>query len=206
MKPGTKQRIVGTVVLLALALIFLPIIFDGQGSYQNQISSRIPATPVVPILAEPQQVRPVIIADVEAAEAEPTDAEPTDGELTEAEPAPTANSETTPEPATSRVEVSTSEPAFTRDIPSLDSSDLPQGWSVRLGSFSDESNANTLLKRLQAAGYKAYTRAIASEQGALTGVFVGPWLERSRVLDYQERLQQEFQLAGMVVLYEVEQL
>ena len=201
MKPGTKQRIVGTVVLLALALIFLPIIFDGQGSYQNQISSRIPATPVVPILAEPQQVRPVIIADVEAAEAEPTD-----GELTEAEPAPTANSEATPEPATSRVEVSTSEPAFTRDIPSLDSSDLPQGWSVRLGSFSDESNANTLLKRLQAAGYKAYTRAIASEQGALTGVFVGPWLERSRVLDYQERLQQEFQLAGMVVLYEVEQL
>jgi DedD protein len=189
LKPGTKQRIVGTVVLLALALIFLPIIFDGQGSYQNQISSRIPATPVLPILAEPQQVRPVIIAAA-----------------TEAEPAPTANSETTPEPAASRVEVSTSEAAFTRDIPSLDSSGLPQGWSIRLGSFSDVSNAIALLERLQAAGYKAYTRAIASEQGALTGVFVGPWLERSRVQDYQERLQQEFQLAGMVVRYEVEQL
>ncbi|MDP6535623.1 MAG: SPOR domain-containing protein [Gammaproteobacteria bacterium] len=196
MKQGTKQRIVGTVVLLALALIFLPIIFDGQGSYQNQISSRIPATPVVPILPEPQQVRPVIIADAEVAEVEPTEAEPT----------PSANTETTPEPAVSPVEVSTSEPAFTREIPSLDSSGLPQGWSVRLGSFSDESNADTLLERLQAAGYRAYTRAITSEQGALTGVFVGPWLERSMVQDYQERLQQEFQLAGMVVRYVVEQL
>ncbi|MDP6653031.1 MAG: SPOR domain-containing protein [Gammaproteobacteria bacterium] len=189
MKQGTKQRIIGTVVLLALALIFLPIIFDGQGSYQNQISSRIPATPVVPILPEPQQVRPVIIADAEAAE-----------------PAPITNTETTPEPAENRVEVSSSEPAFTRDIPSLNSSGLAQGWSVRLGSFSNVSNANTLLERLQAAGYKAYTRAIASEQGALTGVFVGPWLERSMVQDYQERLQQEFQLAGMVVRYVVEQL
>jgi len=110
---------------------------------------------VVPILPEPQQVRPVIIADAEVDE-----------------PAPTTNIETTPEPAANRVEVSSSEPAFTRDIPSFDSSGLPQGWSVRLGSFSDVSNANTLLERLQAAGYKAYTRAIASEQGVLTGVFV----------------------------------
>ena len=49
MNQGAKQRIVGTVALLALALIFLPIIFDGEGSYQVPVSSRIPETPIISI-------------------------------------------------------------------------------------------------------------------------------------------------------------
>ena len=197
MKQGTKQRIVGTVVLLALALIFLPIVFDGQGSYQNQMTSRIPEAPIVTILPEPQQFRPLIIAD-----AEPV--------APDADPAPAVEPAQAIVPAaqtdSSVVEVSTSVPAFTREIPSLDRSGLPQGWSVRLGSFADAANANNLLQRLQAAGYKAYARSINSQQGTLTAVYVGPWLERMLVDDYQQRLQDEFQLAGMVVRYEVEQL
>ena len=55
-------------MLLALALIFLPIIFDGQGSYQSPLSSRIPAPPLISILPEPVAARPVIIADTEASE------------------------------------------------------------------------------------------------------------------------------------------
>ena len=184
-------------MLLALALIFLPIVFDGQGSYQNQMTSRIPEAPIVTILPEPQQFRPLIIAD-----AEPV--------APDADPAPAVEPAQAIVPAaqtdSSVVEVSTSVPAFTREIPSLDRSGLPQGWSVRLGSFADAANANNLLQRLQAAGYKAYARSINSQQGTLTAVYVGPWLERMLVDDYQQRLQDEFQLAGMVVRYEVEQL
>ena len=187
MNQGTKQRIVGTVVLLALALIFLPFIFDGQGSYQGPISSRIPEPPAVPVLSEPVQSRPVIIADVEeetaAAEAEPG-----------TEPA-----------AEDSVQITTSEPAFTREPPRLNNSGLPEGWSVRLGSFSDSANATNLLQSLQAAGYKAYTRVLSSDQGSLTGVYVGPWVDRARVDNYQKQLQDEFQLAGIVVRYELEQ-
>ena len=69
MNQSAKQRIVGTVVLLALALIFLPIIFDGEGSYQAPVSSRIPETPIISILPEPLQSRPVIIGNVETIEA-----------------------------------------------------------------------------------------------------------------------------------------
>ncbi|MDA1370095.1 MAG: SPOR domain-containing protein [Proteobacteria bacterium] len=197
MKQGTKQRIVGTVVLLALALIFLPIVFDGQGSYQNQMTSRIPEAPIVTILPEPQQFRPLIIADAEPVA---PDSDPAPAVETAQAIVPAAQTDS------SVVEVSTSVPAFTREIPSLDRRGLPQGWSVRLGSFADAANANNLLQRLQAAGYKAYARSINSQQGTLTAVYVGPWLERMLVDDYQQRLQDEFQLAGMVVRYEVEQL
>ena len=190
MKPGTKQRIVGTVVLLALALIFLPIIFDGQGSYQSPVSSRIPDVPVISILPEPVQARPVIVADTlpeETIEEDPIVTEP-----------PVAIAGVT--------ETAVDEPAFSREIPTLDASGLPQGWSVRLGSFSDSANADNLISRLQTAGYRAYTRDIGSVEGAMTGVFVGPWLERIKVDEYQQALQAEFSLSGIVVRYELQSL
>jgi len=191
-KQGTKQRVVGTIVIVSLALIFLPIIFDGQGSHQTQTASRIPEQPVVPILPEPQQSRPVIISDADlvAIETKP------ESELV------TKNIE---ESISDPIEVSASESAFTRDIPTLNPAGLPNGWSIRLGSFSEASNASDLMQRLQTAGYKAYIRDIDSEQAELTGVFVGPWLERPLVNDYIDQLRDEFQLEGMVVRYQLKQ-
>ena len=192
MKQGTKQRVVGTIVIVSLALIFLPIIFDGQGSHQTQIASRIPEQPVVPILPEPQQSRPVIISDADLV-------------VTETKPEPERVTKTIEESASDLIEVSASESGFTRDIPILNSAGLPNGWSIRLGSFSEASNATNLMQRLQTAGYKAYIRDIDSEQVELTGVFVGPWLERALVNDYIDQLRDEFQLEGMVVRYQLKQ-
>ena len=192
MKQGTKQRIVGTIVIASLALIFLPIIFDGQGSHRTQTASRIPEQPVVPILPEPQQSRPVIISDADLV-------------VTETKPEPERVTKTIEESASDLIEVSASESGFTRDIPTLNPAGLPNGWSIRLGSFSEASNATNLMQRLQTAGYKAYIRDIDSEQVELTGVFVGPWLERALVNDYIDQLRDEFQLEGMVVRYQLKQ-
>lgn len=192
MKQGTKQRIVGTIVIASLALIFLPIIFDGQGSHRTQTVSRIPEQPVVPILPEPQQSRPVIISDADLV-------------VTETKPEPERVTKTIEESASDLIEVSASESGFTRDIPTLNPAGLPDGWSIRLGSFSEASNATNLMQRLQTAGYKAYIRDIDSEQVELTGVFVGPWLERALVNDYIDQLRDEFQLEGMVVRYQLKQ-
>ena len=192
MKQGTKQRIAGTIVIASLALIFLPIIFDGQGSHQTQTASRIPEQPVVPILPEPQQSRPVIISDADLV-------------VTETKPEPERVTKTIEESVSDLIEVSASESGFTRDIPTLNPAGLPDGWSIRLGSFSEASNATNLMQRLQTAGYKAYIRDIDSEQAELTGVFVGPWLERTLVNDYIDQLRDEFQLEGMVVRYQLKQ-
>ncbi|SUZ53045.1 uncharacterized protein METZ01_LOCUS5899, partial [marine metagenome] len=191
-KQGTKQRVVGTIVIVSLALIFLPIIFDGQGSHQTQTASRIPEQPVVPILPEPQQSRPVIISDADLV-------------AIETKPESELVTKTIEESISDPIEVSASESAFTRDIPTLNPAGLPNGWSIRLGSFSEASNASDLMQRLQTAGYKAYIRDIDSEQAELTGVFVGPWLERALVNDYIDQLRDEFQLEGMVVRYQLKQ-
>ena len=201
MNQGAKQRIVGTVVLLALALIFLPIIFDGQGSYEAPVTSRIPDTPIISILPEPVQSRPVIVNDTQPIEpAIAATVNLVEEVVSEIEEAAVI------EEAAAEVEITESQAIFSREVPALSDAGLPQGWSVRLGSFSDAENASNLLVRLQEAGYKAYTRDISSDQGSLTGVFVGPWLDRGQVNEYQRKLQEEFSLAGLVVRYELERL
>ena len=204
MNQGAKQRIVGTVVLLALALIFLPIIFDGEGSYQAQVSSRIPETPIISILPEPTQSRPVMVGNVETIEPEVATTVSLIEEVAELVEEPSV-AIATAEPI-SDVEITESAPAFSREVLQLSDAGLPQGWVVRLGSFSDSENASNLVTRLQDAGYKAYSRVMRSSQESLTGVFVGPWLDRGQVNEYQQKLQEEFSLVGLVVRYELESL
>jgi len=209
LQQNTKQRIVGTVVLLACCLIFLPIVFDGEGSYEPALTSRIPDPPQITILPEPQQTRPVIIADSDVPAVPPPETEadqPASAEQisdSDAEIASTIAQETT----AAGPEVSESVPAYTRQdetLPQMGEDGLPSGWSVRLGLFSNADNAAILLERLQEAGYRAYMREIESDEGLLRGVFVGPWLDRQLSAGYQSSLQEEFQLAGIVVPYEME--
>ena len=176
MQQNTKQRIVGTVVLLACCMVFLPIVFDGEGSYEPALTSRIPDPPQITILPEPTQTRPVIIADSDVPAVAPpvTDA----GQPVSADQASNtsvgnaltiAQGDTDVEP-----EVSESVPAYTGQeemLPQLGEDGLPSGWSVRLGLFSNADNAAVLLERLQKAGYRAYIRQIESDEGQLRGVF-----------------------------------
>lgn len=197
MNQSTKQRIVGTVVLLTLAFIFLPIVFDGQGSYEPAMTSRIPDPPQVSILPEPVPSRPIIIAETER-----------EAELTAPAGSGAASAEVPPEveAASESVAVTTSEPVFFREVPKLDRAGLPQSWVVQLASFAEVDNARNLLARLQNAGYKAYIRSVVGAQGERSRVLVGPWVVRARADEMQAQLQQQFQLAGMVVSYELLQL
>jgi len=201
-KQGTKQRIVGTVVLLALALIFLPIVFDGEGSYQRTLSSRIPDPPIMRIMPDPIPERPLIQADIAATvtaqSAIPVTVPDSQVNL---DPANTSSSSIVTTNLPPGVEL----PA-TSTRPSLDDNGLPVGWSVRLGSFSNTNNARNLTQRLLADGYRAYSREISSTQGVLTAVFVGPQVERNKAEQLKQQLQTEFQLSGIVVKFEVDSI
>lgn len=97
-------------------------------------------------------------------------------------------------------------PVATAEAPGLDNVGLPEGWSVRLASFSSYANALNLVDRLQSRGHPAYIREVPSGQGVLTAVFVGPGVDRASVQQLQQQLLEEFQLSGIVVRYEIEDL
>ena len=197
MDQSTKQRVVGIVVVVIAAAVILPVLFDGQGSYELPLESRIPEPVAFPAPPRIIPERPVITADtpairVDAASTDQPSAEPA---------APAASVQIAPEPA-----ASAETPVAVAEAPQLDPNGLPQGWSVRLASFSNQANARNLLERLQSRGHRAYIREISSSQGALMAVFVGPGVDRASMQRLQQQLQEEFQLSGIVVRYEIEEL
>ncbi len=267
MNQTTRQRITGSLVLAITALILLPVIFDGEGSYQPAVQVNIPARPQQPAPTQTDPQRPVITADSDAIRIRPespvtviADNTPTGQtaqtvqtapQVATAPPLQTADSVAAVEPgetdqasdnaqtieaavdqrstatvesvapagadaqsgavnqpvAAAPVAASTAAAAATSMPPaSLDAQGLPEGWSVRLGSFSSADNASALVTRLQAAGHRAYTRRVDSSQGILTAVFVGPLVNRPAAQTLLERLRQDFQLNGMIVRYEIDPL
>ncbi len=173
MKQFFRRIVIPAVFLLALGLIFLPMIFDGEEPAQAPLTSRIPVPPAVPELAEPVQTRPVILADTPAINV----------------------------PEEQRAVADPAQPW--REIPRLDEQGLPRGWGLRLGQFSDAEQAEQMLERLLAAGYRAYIRRQQAESGALSLVLAGPWLARETALGYQAALAEELGISGAIVPYEL---
>ena len=232
MNQTTRQRITGSLVLAFAALILLPVIFDGEGSYLPTVEPRIPERPTHPQPAFQDAQRPLIEADTDAIRIRPESTEPLISEVepeqpvADAEPAsePTPPVQVaapaqvtpptqpappaqvaTPQPAPAAPAAAVAAPSNNRTA-ALDVQGLPESWSVRLASFSNTANASTLVNRLQEAGHRAYTRRVESSQGALTAVFVGPLVDRGAAQILLDRLRQDFQLSGMIVRYEIEQL
>lgn len=218
MNQNTRQRLTGTLVLAVAALILLPVIFDGEGSYQPVVQTEIPSRPAQPQAGRSLPQRPVITADTDAiridrssdTEEPETDAagEPVADNTPEDPPEdsqPTAAAEPAA-PVAEDTETAQADTSTAPPPPALDNRGLPEGFSVRLASFGNATNASNLVTRLQEAGHRAYTRRLDSSQGVLTAVFVGPVVDRNAATTLLERLRQDFQLNGMIVRYEIEEL
>ncbi len=52
-------------------------------------------------------------------------------------------------------------------------------WVIQLGSFGNKANAKALEKRLNNAGYVTFNRLIKTHSGTLTKVYVGPELDKN---------------------------
>ncbi|WP_372874270.1 SPOR domain-containing protein [Pseudomonas sp.] len=195
---GLKQRIVGALVLLALAVIFLPMLLSRQDELQpvRVDAPAMPRTPAMPqIEVQPVSVpEPVIVAEPQSlpeelqaiAEAPPT---------LEVVPAPAPEE---PEPV---VAAPAPDSAPTQaPVSRLDANSLPISWSVQLASLSSRAGAQTLQKTLRSQGYNAYIRHV----DGMNRVFVGPVIERAEANRLREQLNRQHKLSGFVVRFQPE--
>ena len=194
-----RQRVVGVLVLISVVTILFPVVFDGGGRFQAELDSRIPSEPLVNTLPEASPVRPVIIADSELSVLNPE---------TASEPQRLVGSETLQVPAEDLQVTSTNkvEDDDVEQTPRIVGSRLPEGWSIRLGSFAKQENASNLIERLHASDYKAYTRNISNSAGELISVLVGPWIDKDIAENYLVELEDQFKLAGDIVRYDINSL
>ncbi|WP_260961884.1 SPOR domain-containing protein [Pseudomonas citri] len=213
-----KQRMVGALVLVALAVIFLPMLFSRQDE-QRQVTVDAPAAPQAPAMA-PVQVEPVAVPEPQALPQEPV---PTDEELAGQPAAPSQPIAPAHAPA-APVAVPSSKPAVAptpaapaaKPAPAqpitaaptkpdatqsrVDANGLSVSWSVQLASLTSRESAEALQKNLRSQGYNAYIRSAEGKNR----VFVGPLIERAEADRLRDLLSRQQNLKGFVVRFQPE--
>lgn len=183
MEQRVKQRLVGAVVLVALAVIFIPMLLTGP-------VEREPTDVPIEIPPKPMVGTPPGLPAQEAEAPEPVALTPSRPVETPSGPAPAE------QPAEPAPVVAADEPAA--KSPTRTPSELAS-WAVQVGSFSDEANAMGLRDRLRKKGFPAYVDAIEGNGKTFYRVRVGPMVQRPEAETVQTRLAKEEQLKSLVV-------
>ena len=198
-----KQRMVGALVLVALAVIFLPMLFSREDE-QRQIQVDAPAAPQMPVMPE-VKVEPVPVPEPQVIAQEP--APPEQEPVVQQPSAPVAPPVVKPvvaapkPPAVTPAQAVAQAPAkLDTTQKRLDPNGLPISWSVQLVSLSNRASADSLQKTLRNQGYNAYVRS----SGGMNRVFVGPLLERAEADRLRDLLGKQQNLKGFVVRFQPE--
>ncbi|MGG2400022.1 SPOR domain-containing protein [Pseudomonas sp. SH1-B] len=197
---GLKQRMVGALVLVALAVIFLPMLLSREDEMRRVVVDA-PEMPQAPEVAE-IIVQPADVVEPEALPQEPIPLEDEAPQVVEVQEQPEpvkvpAVEAKKPEPAKSEPVATSTQP---KSDARLDANNLPISWSVQLASLSSRSGAETLQKTLRSQGYNAYLRTFEG----MNRVFVGPLIERAEAERLRDQLNRQHKLSGFVVRFQPE--
>lgn len=191
-----KQRLVGAVVLVSLAVIFIPMLLDGgEEGGMPLFGTNIPDKP-------DYQFEPLDIP------LEPVPRIPAERPQLVERPEPQAGTqaETSTQPAESPapIEPPAAEKPVAKPAPEpapVAQSSQGDAWVVQVGSFSSSDNALGLRDRLRGAGFVAFVEKVKSEDQTVYRVRIGPELKREEADAQLLRLQQKLKLEGIVMGY-----
>ncbi len=192
-------------MLVVLAVIFLPLLFDGSGMSRPRqaISLDLPEMRqenTVTITLKPQSPRanaaPVQAQDRVQALAT-TAAKPPPARLSASKPAAKPAPQAALKPAL-KPAPKPKPPAAAKAAPAAPAATQ---WVVQLGSFSRRANARALRDQLIHKGYKSFVEVSGLGDKQVFRVRVGPERTRARAEAIRSKLQQQGQHKGLVMAY-----
>jgi cell division septation protein DedD len=200
-----KQRLIGAAVLVALAVIFLPMLLKGPDVKEPdaaQVPLSMPATP-----GQEYETRELPLT-------EPAGAAPAGGVLgmmpaePEALPAPAAAAAVAaaasvavaaPAPVASVAKPAPALPTPAQ-APAAEPAAVAAGkYIVNIGSFSNLANANALVAKLRAQKLPVIADKVALASGSAMRVRVGPYADRATAEAARLRAEEVTGAAGKVV-------
>ncbi|MFK8329451.1 SPOR domain-containing protein [Pseudomonas sp. BJa5] len=220
-----KQRMVGALVLVALAVIFLPMLFSREDE-MRQVRVEAPEAPAAPDMPQ-VQVEPVAVPEPQVlpeeqpviVEQSTAPAQAPSAPIAPIAPAPAAVPAPAPAPAPAvaakpvspppapkpeaKVEAKPAATVATAAKPAagkIDANGLPVSWSIQLASLSNRAGADNLQKTLRSQGYNAYIRSA----GGMNRVYVGPVIERAEAERLRDVISRQQKLNGIIVRFQPE--
>ncbi|MBF7073121.1 SPOR domain-containing protein [Glaciecola sp. MH2013] len=243
MSNALQNRLVGTIILVAVIVIFLPDYLDGKKETNTETFVDFPRSTTNLSATEPDAFpaekvaeatrRNVVVVNETAVDAEYEEQNAKSNKNTDASQVVEQNNatESTESQASADKQAAMTEQLAknmkaassqnqaadegeTSETPtSLETQTLVQsdpesvlkdtGWVVQLGSFGNQKNVNELLKKLDKAGYRAFSRKVRTSGGELTKVFVGPELVRENLDNALPHLKQTTGLSGKVTTFDI---
>lgn len=204
MNDGLKQRLIGALVLVGLAMIFLPGFFKEQQLHQVDTRSQIPPRPdTAPVVIN--DPRPVASADslpdpdklfIPDSEQPLLDAEqPQSSARRSSSVAQVSSSASSSAVSSAAPSQSESNPAESEGLSNLDA------WVVQVASLRSAESAQQLRKRLQDKGYKAYVRLAKTSQGEVSRVFIGPKVDKGLAEAVKAEIDPAFKVNSLVLKF-----
>lgn len=215
MKYGMRERISGAVIIVALAVIFVPMLFDEPAPREErpapvltieqpiEVERTAVAEPQPPAgLSEPAGSNEVPQIDVEQiiAATEPVEAQVDPiAELAQAaqsSDAPDEQGSPTQEQQAERAEQPEEQPISA--APSSSSVAVTPGgeWAVQVGSFGEAANAERFEAELDEQGFNAYRRDRGND---MTSVYVGPYASSDEGERARTELKERANIQGLLV-------
>ncbi len=181
MEQDLKERLAGAAILVAVAVIFIPIIFSNPAKVEVLEDLSFPETPKTEFnskiirVVENDDNAPIIENMATVEKLIPTNKNNSSQKLTEQKKTITESKDKT----TSAL----------------------SAWSIQLGSFANEGNAQSMNKKLQQVGYKSFVKSLKKDGRISYQVKVGVQLKRSEADALLKNLKEKMQLDGIVVSY-----
>lgn len=219
MDETVKKRLVGAVVLVSLAVIFVPFLLEEKEITPQsavELDTKIPVQPT-------RKFRSGLVPDEKTATREATASDSGQSEFniserleltehkgpsksasspgSESRKADDAKRRAVEEPDSSsrqatppKPEKKASEKTANKQQPSPKS-----GWIIQAGSFGNKTNAVNLSNNISKSGLNAYIEEIAVKEKTLYRVRVGPFSSKSDAGQHLKLVEKEFDLKGRVI-------
>jgi DedD protein len=178
-----KHRIVGAIILVALVVIFVPMLLN-----ENEPPPELKGAREMPPRGATETK--VIVTPVASEEAKPRQ---NPEAVTKTATTP-AIIESAPQPETKSAPVE--KPA---KAPAADK--ITQGWVVQVGTFSNTENANHLRDKLKSHGHTVHTESVTLAGKKALRLRVGPFSNKELAIKAQAQIHKELRVQGVVQSY-----
>lgn len=223
-----QNRLTGTIVLVALGVIILPGLLDGQKKHYQDEFAAIPLVPkpgdrdepdMLPAATQALPAQPpegaaeeVRAGDAAAPSLDPSrlaannnvEIDPVPVEQPEPVEKPKPVEKTQPKPqrdkADEQLAAATETPPPAKQT-QQEAAPTGKAYVVQLGALKNADKVNEIVSKLRGAGYRVYTSPTTPVQGKITRILVGPDASKDKLKGSLGELKQISGLSGVVMNY-----
>lgn len=220
-----QNRLTGTIVLVALGVIILPGLLDGQKKHYQDEFAAIPLVPkpgdrdepdMLPAATQALPAQPpegaaeeVRAGDAAAPSLDPSrlaannniEIDPVPVEQPKAVEKPKPVEKPQPKPQRDKAAEQLAAASETPPPAKQDAAPTGKAYVVQLGALKNADKVNEVVSKLRGAGYRVYTSPSTPVQGKITRILVGPEASKDKLKGSLGELKQISGLSGVLMNY-----